>query len=152
MSRYNPQYNAGGDEGLIDGIRGLLNFRLGGWQGYQDTDFTAIVDLGSPTEINSIGAGFLQDAKSWIWMPKYAEFSISADGVNFDTLGIVYNGIEENDLTLRIMDLVFTPDSKKGKKVARYIKVFAKNIGTIPKWHDGAGGEGFIFIDEIFVR
>ncbi|HPS96386.1 MAG TPA: GH92 family glycosyl hydrolase, partial [Bacteroidales bacterium] len=152
LSRYNPQYNAGGDEGLIDGIRGLLNFRLGGWQGYQDTDFTAIVDLGSPTEINSIGAGFLQDAKSWIWMPKYAEFSISADGVNFDTLGIVYNGIEENDLTLRIMDLVFTPDSKKGKKVARYIKVFAKNIGTIPKWHDGAGGEGFIFIDEIFVR
>jgi len=152
LSRYNPQYNAGGDEGLIDGIRGLLNFRLGGWQGYQDTDFTAIVDLGSPTEINSIGAGFLQDAKSWIWMPKYAEFSISADGVNFDTLGIVYNGIEENDLTLRIMDLVFTPDSKKGKKVARFIKVFAKNIGTIPKWHDGAGGEGFIFIDEIFVR
>ena len=37
LSRYNPQYNAGGDEGLIDGIRGLLNFRLGGWQGYQDT-------------------------------------------------------------------------------------------------------------------
>ena len=152
LSRYNPQYNAGGDEGLIDGMRGLLNFRLGGWQGYQDTDFTAIVDLGSPMEISSIGAGFLQDAKSWIWMPKYAEYSISADGVNFESFGIVYNGMEENDLTLRILDFVFTPDSKNGKKVARYIKVFAKNIGTIPKWHDGAGGEGFIFIDEIFVR
>ena len=130
----------------------MLNFRLGGWQGYQDTDFTAIVDLGSPMEISSIGAGFLQDAKSWIWLPKYAEYSISADGVNFDTLGIVYNGMEENDLTPRILDFVFTPDSKNGKKVARYIKVFAKNIGTIPAWHDGAGGEGFIFIDEIFVR
>ena len=163
LSHYNPQYNAGGDEGLIDGIRGLTNFRLGGWQGYQDTDFTAIVDLGSPREINSVGAGFLQDAKSWIWMPKYVEYSVSADGVNFETFGTVYNGMEENDLTLRILDFVFTSDSKKktmqniyqtknGKIVARYIKVFAKNIGTIPQWHDGAGGEGFIFIDEIFVK
>jgi len=85
-------------------------------------------------------------------MPKYAEYSVSADGVNFDTFGTVYNVMEENDLTLRIQDFVFTPDGKKDKKVARYIKVFAKNIGTIPAWHDGAGGEGFIFIDEIFVR
>lgn len=179
LSHYNPQYNAGGDVGLIDGVRGELNFRLGGWQGYQDTDFTAIVDLGSATEINSIGAGFLQDAKSWIWMPKYAEFSTSADGVNFETFGIVYNGMEENDLTPKILDFVSAPVDKKSidnkqnpvknatqnviqngtqngthncKRVARYIKVFAKNIGAIPDWHDGAGGQGFIFVDEIFVQ
>lgn len=149
LSRYNPQYNAGGDVGLIDGVRGELNFRLGGWQGYQDTDFTAIIDLGSAMEINSIGAGFLQDAKSWIWTPKYAEFSTSADGVNFETFGIVYNGMEENDLTPRILDFV---SAQNGKRVARYIKVFAKNIGPIPDWHDGAGGQGFIFVDEIFVQ
>ena len=35
---------------------------------------------------------------------------------------------------------------------ARYIKVFAKNFGTIPEWHLGAGGEGFIFIDEIDIK
>ncbi|EKD31255.1 MAG: hypothetical protein ACD_77C00356G0001, partial [uncultured bacterium] len=155
LSHYNPQYNAGGDVGLIDGVRGELNFRLGGWQGYQDTDFTTIIDLGSAKEISSIGAGFLQDAKSWIWMPKYAEFSTSADGVNFETFGIVYNGMEENDLTPRILDFVSAPvvkTTKDGKRVARYIKVFAKNIGAIPDWHDGDGGQGFIFVDEIFVQ
>ena len=44
-ARYSRQYTAGGDEGLIDGFRGGLNWRTGGWQGYQDTDFEAVVDL-----------------------------------------------------------------------------------------------------------
>jgi hypothetical protein len=30
--------------------------------------------------------------------------------------------------------------------------VFAKNIGTIPAWHPGAGYEGFIFVDELWAR
>lgn len=35
---------------------------------------------------------------------------------------------------------------------ARFVKVFARNIGTIPDWHPGAGSPGFIFIDEIWVK
>jgi hypothetical protein len=35
---------------------------------------------------------------------------------------------------------------------ARYIKVFAKNYGKIPKWHLGVGGNAYIFTDEIIVK
>ena len=34
----------------------------------------------------------------------------------------------------------------------RYIRIKAKNYGTLPKWHQGAGGEAFIFVDEISVH
>jgi hypothetical protein len=162
-SKYNRQYNAGGDEGLIDGVRGTENFRLGGWQGYQDTDFTAVVDLGREQIIEKLGAGFLQDARSWIWMPRYVEFFISDDGVNFKLIGRVENKVDEQDWKLQIQDLVLdlTKRVTKAGEIgtpgthisARYIKIFAKNYGTIPDegWHEGAGGEGFIFIDEVLV-
>ncbi|MBO6081662.1 MAG: hypothetical protein J6P46_01410, partial [Bacteroidales bacterium] len=63
LRRYSRQYTAGGDEGLIDGTRGGLNWRTGGWQGYQATDFEAIVDLRESKPLKVIGAGFCQDAR-----------------------------------------------------------------------------------------
>ena len=29
--------------------------------------------------------------------------------------------------------------------------IYAKNFGTLPSWHAGAGSEAFIFIDEIYL-
>lgn len=158
LKKYSRQYNAGGDDGLIDGIRGETNFRLGGWQGYQDTDFEAIVDLKEEKHIEEVGAGFLQDAKSWIWMPRYVEFYTSTDGKEWDFAGRLGHDVDEQDYTPQMHDLVLriktTDDdgTQRAGTTARYVKVFAKNFGTIPAWHLGAGGEGYIFVDEIIVR
>ena len=38
------EYNAGGNNALIDGIRGAKDFRTGAWQGYWGKDVVAIVD------------------------------------------------------------------------------------------------------------
>ncbi|MEZ5172625.1 MAG: discoidin domain-containing protein [Bacteroidia bacterium] len=35
---------------------------------------------------------------------------------------------------------------------ARYIRVKAENFGKLPEWHLGAGGDAFIFIDEITIH
>ncbi|MGB9177792.1 MAG: GH92 family glycosyl hydrolase, partial [Pyrinomonadaceae bacterium] len=64
LSKYAPQYSAGGDLALIDGIRGGPNFRTGAWQGYQGQDFEAVIDLGEIRSISKLGAGFLQDMRS----------------------------------------------------------------------------------------
>lgn len=34
----------------------------------------------------------------------------------------------------------------------RRLRFRAVNYGTIPDWHPGAGGEAFIFVDELIVR
>ncbi len=147
LSRYSSQYTAGGDEGLIDGARGGINWRTGGWQGYQDTDFEAILDLLQERRLSVVGAGFCQDAKSWIWMPRYVEFSVSTDGVNFTPAGRLQNSVDERDYKVQVWNAELPVDCS-----ARYVKVFAKNIGTIPDWHPGAGAPGFIFTDELWAR
>ena len=153
LSTYNPQYNAGGDRGLVDGVRGRLNWRTGGWQGFQRTDFEAIVDIGSVQPVTSITAGFLQDARSWIWMPTYVEFYISEDGTNFTALGRFTHNVDLKDYTMQILDLGWKSKPEEGEAPkARYVKVFAKNYGVIPEWHLGAGGQTFIFIDEIDIK
>jgi hypothetical protein len=35
---------------------------------------------------------------------------------------------------------------------ARYVRVHAYNLGKIPSWHPGAGGDAFIFVDEIIIQ
>src|SRR5690606_10863107 len=44
-SKFHSMYHAGGPEGLIDGIEGTTNWRKGDWQGYQNQDFEAVIDL-----------------------------------------------------------------------------------------------------------
>jgi predicted alpha-1,2-mannosidase len=148
-SKYNPQYHAGGPEGLLDGILGTENWRKGDWQGYQSQDFEAVVDLKEVKNINEISARFLQDQRSWILMPTKVDYYISEDNVNFTYFGLVNNTLdpklEENTI------LNFTSNETKDKK-ARYVKVIAKNFGKLPEWHQGAGGDAFIFVDEILVK
>ena len=146
-SRCSRQYNAGGPEGLIDGARGTLNWRTGGWQGYQDTDFEAVLDLLEERPISEIGAGFCQDARSWIWMPRYVEFSVSSDGSSYTCVGRLETPVDSTDMTVQIWDAVLPVSCS-----ARYIKVYAKNIGTIPDWHPGAGYQGYIFTDEFWAK
>ncbi len=113
----------------------------------QDTDFNAVVDLLEVKHLDKIGAGFCQDARSWIWMPTYVEFYTSTDGVNFTKAARIDNKVDEQDYEIQVWDAEASVNLD-----ARYIKVFAKNIGTIPDWHPGRGYEGFIFIDEIWAE
>jgi putative alpha-1,2-mannosidase len=147
LSKYNRQYTGGGDFGLIDGIRGTLNFASGEWLGFQNQDFIAVIDLKKETEIKKLGGGFLQDARPWIWMPKAIEFEVSNDGENFRKVAEIKTDVAPEDMNPQIKDYVqeITPTK------ARYVRIKAVNLGKIPAWHPGAGYDAFIFVDEIFI-
>ena len=146
-NRYNSQYEAGGDIALIDFQRGSNNFRVGTWQGYHGVDLIATVDLSEVQEINRLAGSFLQDQKSWIFMPEQVEFFISNDGKNFKSVGVVKNHIsqETEEPVLHEFDI-------NKKMSARYIKMVAKKIDACPDWHVGAGEPGWIFCDEIVIE
>lgn len=146
-STYNPQYHAGGPDGLLDGINGTENWRKGDWQGYQGQDFEAVINLQKETIINSISTTFLQDSRSWILMPTKVEYYVSTDNVNFNLVGTVENDIDpkETDNKIKNFSLV--------KKInAKFVKVKAYNFGKLPEWHQGVGGDAFIFVDEITIK
>jgi hexosaminidase len=145
---YSEKYTAGGMDGLTNGIRGTDNHHDGLWQGYEGIDFEGVVDLGGEKAIAQIAAGFLQDATSWIFMPEQVEFAISMDGKQFKSVGTVQSDTPQKTPDRIIKDLSVAFDRQR----ARYIRVKAKNIGTCPEWHPGAGGKAWIFVDEIMVE
>jgi predicted alpha-1,2-mannosidase len=145
---YDPQYTAGGDQALIDLIRGSSNFRTGSWQGFHGVDVEAVVDLADLVRLEKITAGFLQDQNSWIFMPEYVEFSISTDGHDWDVIG------RENNLTDAREDggIVHEFSIMMKEKEARFVKVFARNRAVCPEWHPGAGQKAWLFVDEIGIE
>lgn len=147
QSEYETMYPAGGDNALIDGIRGAINFRLGGWQGYCGHDFKATVDLLEEKEISSVAAGFLQDSRSWIIYPVSMTVEISDDGVNFQHYGTYMNDVPANTEVSQMRDF-----KVEKKAMARYVRITAKTYGVLPEWHIGAGGNSHIFIDEITIE
>lgn len=145
---WHNQYTAGGNDALIDGIRGIPNFRTGDWQGYYWEDFEAVVDMGISKKINSVSMSCLQDARSWIWMPSEVKYWSSDDSINFIPLGTVINTVDKYDQQAQIKDFKLAIN----RKPFRYIKIFAKNHNICPKGHLGEGGQGFIFMDEIEIK
>lgn len=149
-SKYNPQYHAGGTEGLLDGIYGNENWRKGEWQGYQNQDFEAVIDLQKRTKIKTISANFLQDTRAWILMPTQVEFYVSNDNQHFTKVGTLENKVNPKDNEVQMQKLTAKTSTK-----ARYVKVIARNFGALPEWHQGHGfkdGNAFIFIDEIEIK
>ena len=148
--KYNPQYHAGGDDGLLDGIYGNENWRKGEWQGFQNQNFEAVVDLQSTREISTITSNYLQDTRSWILMPTKVDYYISEDNTTFIKVGTVENVVDskEYETVIKPFELQF-----KSQK-ARYIKVVATNFGKLPEWHQGfpSNGDAFIFVDEIEIK
>lgn len=147
-SKYNPQYTAGGDEGLIDGLRGDVNWRKGEWQGYQYQNFEAVIDLGEKHHLSTFEAGFLQDSRSWILMPSKVEFYASSDNKEFILIGTETHKIDPKDEVTQVKNFILSNQ----KVEARYIKVKAYNFGKLPEWHLGFGDSAFIFIDEITIK
>jgi hypothetical protein len=145
-NKWQEQYSAGGNDALIDGLKGTNNFRTGAWQGYYYEDLEAIIDLGEPMMLTKVKTNFIQDARSWIWMPEYVEYWGSNDGEYYFPLGKEENDIDKLDYYntyIKSFTASFYP------KEIKYIKIFAKNHNICPKGHPGEGENGYIFADEI---
>ncbi|MFH2094366.1 MAG: family 20 glycosylhydrolase [Bacteroidota bacterium] len=145
---YSPNYPAAGDNTLIDGQRGTKDFRDGLWQGFEFKDMNIIIDLNKTMKVGKITTGFLQSVPSWIFMPTQVDFYYSPNGTNWLSLGIVMNDVSTKNTGLITKDFVFEMEPMD----IRYIKIIARNLKYCPEWHPGAGGETWIFADEIIVE
>ena len=140
-----PQYYAGGDMGLLDNLRGKENYRVGGWQGFTK-DCELVIDLREMKRISAVGAGCLEDQRSWIFFPTDMEVYVSDDGTNYKSFGKTNLSVNRK-AGVHIQDL-----EVKGKANARYVKIVIKNYGKLPEWHISAGEQAWLFVDEVWVR
>ncbi|MFT6167084.1 MAG: putative alpha-1,2-mannosidase [Vicingaceae bacterium] len=148
-TEYANEYSAGGDQGLIDLLRGSDNFRTGQWQGYWGKNLNATIDLGEVESISKITIGSLQDIKSWIFYPKQVSVSISTDGKSFTKVKTIKNAFSDKEYGSFTQDFEFL--FKRPLK-AKYVKVEAENYGKIGEWHLGEGNDAWLFVDEILIE
>ena len=149
-TEYANQYNAGGNNALIDGIRGSKDYRTGAWQGYQDTDLIAIIDLGSIQAFETVELSFLQDQRSWIFFPTEVTCYVAPEKIFSKNVPAQIIAAEVPSSEIEIETIRFNTEGQS----SRYIKIVAKNLGDLPNWHLGSpyNGKAWIFIDEITIK
>ncbi|MCF1190001.1 GH92 family glycosyl hydrolase [Mangrovimonas sp. AS39] len=147
---YANQYNGGGQNALIDGIFGTQDFRTGVWQGFHDNDLIATVNLGSTRTVEEIGIGFLEDQRSWIFLPSEVECFGSLDGTTFEKIDTIINfdsSIPKENSSIQRITFKTKPKSYQ------YIKIHAKTLGQLPEWHiSHEDGRSWLFADEISIN
>ena len=137
-SPYAPQYTAGGDTALVDGLRGGWTYGDKRWQGFLNTDMDITVDLGEMKEISSIAAEFMQLSGPYVWLPREVIISISEDGNTFTEQARLHTDVPTTEDRL-----VFRTYEWDGKASARYV--------GYPALSNGIEG-GWLFTDEIVIK
>jgi hypothetical protein len=142
------KYTGGGTFALTNGMLGTISYDDGNWQGYEQNDLDAVVDLGSVVSIAKVSTHFLLDHHSWIFGPTFVQYEASEDGKAFATIGTFDIPVPLAAQEVSILEL---PQPVSNVK-ARYVRVFAKNTGICPAWHAGRNGKAWLFVDEIIVE
>ncbi len=142
------QYGGNGATSLVDGQFGTTEYRSTDWLGFQGKDVEAILTLNEEKEISSVAISALQDTRSWIFFPKSFSIQISLDGTTYSKLQTSVSKVNPKEEQTSISQLkIDFPPSK-----AKYIKIRVSNFGICPDWHLGAGGQSWIFLDEITIK
>jgi putative alpha-1,2-mannosidase len=146
--KYLPNYAAAGNDALIDGLNGTTNWRMGNyWQGFQNTDLEAIIDLGQVKTVKQVSLNTLQDVGAWIVFPKQVLYAVSEDGKNYKQPVALNSKIGVDNTSVQTQSFTAPLNTR-----ARYIKVTARQYGPLPQWHESKGSPSYIFADEITVQ
>lgn len=141
------RYAAGGAQGLVDGVAGIMNYNHN-WLGFFGDTIDAVIDLQKSQMVRQISLDFYFYPLSWIFLPQQVQFFVSDDGSDWQLAG------EEHPLSPQVLatpDIV-TLSAKFTARKARYVKVVATPMEQIPDWHRAAGQPCWLFTDEILVR
>ena len=132
---------------LVDGMKGSNSYTNGAWLGFIGGDVTAVIDLGTPTEIQHVAINANISMDNWIMGCKGLEVAVSDDNETFRPVSSMVFP-DETDLHKNDIE---TYEASFNPVEARYVKVTARPFAALPKGHDGAGKAPYLFIDEISI-
>ncbi len=137
------EYSRGGGFSLVNGITGNLPWIGSDWLGFHGEGLDATIDLGKVLTISKVGLDVLRDENSGIYFPRGVKVMVSEDGLNY----INTKRLEETNLDpeQRLIKISFE------KTRARWVRVLARNYGTIPEGRPFAGNPAWLLVDEITI-
>ena len=151
LTEPDQQYRDSGEEGLIDRLYGTVNYRIGGWQGWQG-DAEVVIDLLEPRPLTGVKVDCLSDCRSWVFFPSAISVEASSDGTTYKS---VASRNHLADDAMKDPDWNYKQDGRQSAFIlplnttARYLRIKVTNYGILPSWHISAGQHAWLFIDEI---
>jgi hexosaminidase len=134
----------GGAFGLVNGAKTESPGNFTEWLGWVGSDMEATIDLGSACKVSSVSIHTMDQKRGRFYRPLYMEVQLSVDGNQYKTMGRAADYTESHDnfgdMTLRF------PSGQ-----SRFVRIVAKNQGTIPEGQPGSGNPARMLIDEIQV-
>ncbi len=141
-------YSGSGDQALVNGLQAAPHYRDPSWQGYYGDDLVVTIDLGEPTLVKTVDSSFLQELAPGIFLPPVVEYLVSDDGSEFRSVAEITHTVPLESQG----PLVHQFSAKLEDVRARYVRIRARNVKTIPAGHQAAGGKAWLFADEIRVN
>ncbi len=132
----------------------LTDGKTGGIGGYEVADvvsfagdFGMVIDLGQAQPVQSVQIGFLKYTARNICLPRQVDIAVSDDGKTFrPVLTSKTNAAEGGKRGFARLPFEFAPTT------ARYVRVVARNVGTVPAGLRNPGKPAQLAIDEVEVR
>jgi hypothetical protein len=143
-----PKYKGNGASTLFDLTKGDLNFGSGKWLGFQKVPCEVNMKFNEPKNIQNISFSLLTDEGSYIFPPKHIEISVKDKAGKWKVVrseepeqpkGYKEKSYKSYDYKLDLYDVL-------------EVRAIIKSVYPLPKWHQGAGQYGWVFIDEIFIN
>lgn len=142
-----PSYPGSGPGELVDGIRGSETDLKNDWLGFNGDNLTATIDLGEETTIHHLGLSSCQVVTAGVFLPTEVEFLVSNDGKQFHSIASLTHEVAQKEPTHKALLSSTIKETR-----ARFVRVKATNLGTIPDWHQAKGRKAWLFVDEIIVN
>lgn len=151
LNRYDPAYSGGGDGALTDNLLAGKRGDDPRWQGLPGEDMSCVIDLQDLQWISGVRVRFFQHLGSTsVVLPRQVEVFLSADGVEFESGSLVEIAQEENpDAFIRTVDCDLQKDG--APRLTRFIRIQAVNPVVFPGTALRAGGQPWVFADEVAV-
>jgi type I phosphodiesterase/nucleotide pyrophosphatase len=143
------KYSGKGAKSLIDGlISDNEAFNNKEWLGFQGNDLNCIIKLDEKQIVNSVTFRFLENVKSWIFLPKSIRIFSFENGKSFTENSYVKNqfDIDNENIVIKELKVELQPVE------TQFIKIIVENYGILPEWHSGAGENAWLFTDEIIIE
>ncbi len=151
ISERHQRHPGGNEKTLIDGEMGEVGEWNEKWVGYNGNKGEIIAEFLQETSFSEFIVGTMRYQGAWTFAPESVELYISDDGQDFVKAG-EYKPLEAaivKNTKLERLEYIVKLDEPV---VARYIKFIITPVYELPDWHNGAGSNAWMFIDEISVK
>lgn len=145
----NSMYAAGGAGALVDGIVGNADWRKGDWMGFQNQDVEIALENPKDIHASKVRVHLLKDIGAWIALPAEVTLEYLKDS---DWISLGSRDLSDMALINTERGTYSVEWSLDKSVTTNRFRVLLTNPGKLPEWHPGAGGESFIFIDEVSIQ